>query len=270
MSLFRTRLGYNGVVHEAHAPWQVLGNGYRIYNPTLMRFHSPDSVSPFGRGGINAYAYCAGDPINCVDPSGHFLAHFSLLLGVSAGIVGGTALASHFSGDEQAALIMTAVAGALAVASATAFIYRVHMKMPALKQGEIRIHRGSTRDVVDVHGDGNGVTVGGRSMSGTEFGAYLKSEGLGAKPITLASCGMAAQGQAVASAVGAPVTAYSGSAWLWGRSRVLAFDRPVMFTPLPSRGPTVQRIRSIRVDRPRGSGIGRQQRLRADRGWIPR
>ncbi len=36
-----------------------------------MRFNSPDSLSPFGRGGLNAYAYCQGDPINRSDPGGH-------------------------------------------------------------------------------------------------------------------------------------------------------------------------------------------------------
>ncbi|MCE5978270.1 RHS repeat-associated core domain-containing protein [Pseudomonas sp. JR33AA] len=49
-----------------------LGNGRRTYNPVLMRFHSADSLSPFSDGGLNAYAYCAGDPINRVDPSGAF------------------------------------------------------------------------------------------------------------------------------------------------------------------------------------------------------
>ncbi|MGP5570349.1 RHS repeat-associated core domain-containing protein, partial [Pseudomonas helleri] len=49
----------------------LLGQGYREFNPVLMRFNSPDSWSPFGDGGINAYAYCDNDPLNKVDPTGH-------------------------------------------------------------------------------------------------------------------------------------------------------------------------------------------------------
>ncbi|ORC43846.1 hypothetical protein BZK31_28960, partial [Pseudomonas floridensis] len=33
-------------------------------------FNSPDSLSPFGKGGLNAYAYCLGDPVNRKDPTG--------------------------------------------------------------------------------------------------------------------------------------------------------------------------------------------------------
>lgn len=50
----------------------LLGNGHRLFIPLLMRLYSPDSLSPFGIGGINAYAYCGNDPINRVDPSGKF------------------------------------------------------------------------------------------------------------------------------------------------------------------------------------------------------
>lgn len=66
-----TGLGFNGQLREMRTRWYLLGNGYRAYNPRLMRFHSPDSWSPFGRGGLNAYVYCVGDPVNRSDPTGH-------------------------------------------------------------------------------------------------------------------------------------------------------------------------------------------------------
>jgi len=66
-----TGLGFNGALRERQVGWYLLGNGYRAYNPTLMRFHSPDSWSPFGGGGLNAYMYCVGDPVNFSDPTGH-------------------------------------------------------------------------------------------------------------------------------------------------------------------------------------------------------
>jgi RHS repeat-associated protein len=68
----KTRLGFNGQLREARIGWYLLGNGYRAYNPRLMRFHSPDSWSPFGEGGLNAYMYCVGDPVNRSDPTGHW------------------------------------------------------------------------------------------------------------------------------------------------------------------------------------------------------
>ncbi|MFD2644025.1 RHS repeat-associated core domain-containing protein [Pseudomonas japonica] len=71
-SLFRAELpAFNGELPEWRTGHYLLGNGYRVYNPVLMRFHSPDSWSPFGRGGLNAYAFCLGDPVNLLDPDGH-------------------------------------------------------------------------------------------------------------------------------------------------------------------------------------------------------
>src|SRR5207253_4738400 len=64
-------LGFNGERPDPVTGHYVLGNGYRAFNPVLMRFNSPDSLSPFEEGGLNAYAYCVGDPINRVDPTGH-------------------------------------------------------------------------------------------------------------------------------------------------------------------------------------------------------
>jgi RHS repeat-associated protein len=61
---------YRGCMVE-NPGFYLLGNGTRSFNPSLMRFQSSDNLSPFGQGGINSYAYCSGDPINNIDPSGH-------------------------------------------------------------------------------------------------------------------------------------------------------------------------------------------------------
>jgi RHS repeat-associated protein len=66
-------LGFNGELLDRLTGHYHLGKGYRQFNPVLMRFNSPDSWSPFGRGGLNAYAYCKGNPVNWKDPTGHFL-----------------------------------------------------------------------------------------------------------------------------------------------------------------------------------------------------
>ncbi|SED93125.1 RHS repeat-associated core domain-containing protein [Pseudomonas kilonensis] len=64
-------LGFNGERPDPVTGHYLLGNGYRAFNPVLMRFNSPDSLSPFGEGGVNAYGYCGGDSINRSDPTGH-------------------------------------------------------------------------------------------------------------------------------------------------------------------------------------------------------
>ncbi|WP_129931987.1 MULTISPECIES: RHS repeat-associated core domain-containing protein [unclassified Pseudomonas] len=63
-------LGFTGAPRDIWTGCYLLGNGKRTYNPNLMRFLSPDSLSPFSKGGINAYAYCSADPINRLDHSG--------------------------------------------------------------------------------------------------------------------------------------------------------------------------------------------------------
>jgi RHS repeat-associated protein len=64
-------LGFNGERPDPLTGHYHLGNGYRQFNPVLMRFNSPDSWSPFGKGGVNAYAYCLGDPVNRIELKGH-------------------------------------------------------------------------------------------------------------------------------------------------------------------------------------------------------
>jgi len=61
---------FNGEHLDENLRGYHLGRGYRFYDPLLMRFFTADAESPFAQGGINAYAYCTGDPVNRVDPSG--------------------------------------------------------------------------------------------------------------------------------------------------------------------------------------------------------
>ncbi|WP_239007544.1 RHS repeat domain-containing protein [Pseudomonas granadensis] len=78
--------GFNGEQLDPVTGLYLLGNGYRAYSPTLMRFLAPDSMSPFGAGGLNAYSYCLGDPVNRVDPTGHM--SWETVLGIGLGVLG--------------------------------------------------------------------------------------------------------------------------------------------------------------------------------------
>ncbi|MCE0917551.1 RHS repeat-associated core domain-containing protein [Pseudomonas sp. NMI760_13] len=64
-------LGFNGEPFDPLTQRYHLGHGYRAFSPSLKRFNSPDSISPFGAGGLNSYIYCLGDPVNNKDPDGH-------------------------------------------------------------------------------------------------------------------------------------------------------------------------------------------------------
>lgn len=63
-------LGFNGEQPDPVTRHYLLGKGYRAFNPVLMRFNTPDYLSPFAEGGLNCYGYCWGDPVNLNDPTG--------------------------------------------------------------------------------------------------------------------------------------------------------------------------------------------------------
>lgn len=94
-------IGFNGERLDPITGYYHLGNGYRIYNPTIMRFHAADSMSPFEQGGINSYAYCLGDPVNRRDPSGH-ITILSLLIGAIVGSITGFIVAAVSEGIRVA------------------------------------------------------------------------------------------------------------------------------------------------------------------------
>ena len=85
-----TTLGFCGQRRDPLLGGDPLGNGYRHYSPALMRFVSPDSLSPFDRGGMNAYAYCGGDPVNRTDESGRFWIKFLTHLAFGTSAIAGT------------------------------------------------------------------------------------------------------------------------------------------------------------------------------------
>lgn len=121
--------GFNGERTDLLTGNYLLGNGYRAYSPRLMRFSCPDSLSPFGGGGINPYAYCAGDPVNITDPSGHLgmpdyfwgvMGAAFTVLGLAAALLSGglaIAAAGGIMAAVGAASTTGLVVGGLAIAS---------------------------------------------------------------------------------------------------------------------------------------------------------
>ncbi|WP_081427312.1 RHS repeat-associated core domain-containing protein [Pseudomonas frederiksbergensis] len=82
-------LGFNGERPDPVTGHYHLGNGYRQFNPVMMRFNSADSSSPFGKGGVNPYTYCQGNPVNQRDPTGRWVVPVIVGLATVAATVGG-------------------------------------------------------------------------------------------------------------------------------------------------------------------------------------
>ena len=107
------RTGFAGEVGEEDTGWYLLGS--RLYSPTLRRFLSPDGASPFDAGGLNRYAYCAGDPINRVDPSGGAWWDW---IGVAVGVIA-AAVAVAATGGTLLGVVAAAAAGSITAAVST-------------------------------------------------------------------------------------------------------------------------------------------------------
>jgi len=98
--------------------WYMPGS-YRPYDPVLMSFLSPDSESPFGDGGLNPYAYCAGDPINNIDPDGHAWWKW-LVAGVGTALAIAGTVASFGTAAPAIAALWAGGMGALTLGGAMA------------------------------------------------------------------------------------------------------------------------------------------------------
>ncbi|WLH13027.1 type IV secretion protein Rhs [Pseudomonas hefeiensis] len=120
--------GFSGQPLDPATGCYLLGNGYRAYDPVLMRFHRPDSWSPFDGGGLNPYAYCLGDPINLSDPTGHVSVWSWVKIGLTAAFavasvaltiatLGASAPLVGMSFSAATALTLEVVSGAVSIAS---------------------------------------------------------------------------------------------------------------------------------------------------------
>lgn len=111
--------GFNDEQPDLVTGHYLLGNGYRAYNPVLMRFNSPDSFSPFGEGGLNAYAYGLNNPIKYIDPTGHFSSFLSGVLAAGLLLTGGGSIyvSTHVKeSNPTLSGVLMGVGSALAVA----------------------------------------------------------------------------------------------------------------------------------------------------------
>lgn len=71
-SMLTSFCGFHGELRSSVTGHYQFGRGHRQMNPVLMRFNSPDKLSPFGKGGLNAYAFMLDDPMNGSDPTGGY------------------------------------------------------------------------------------------------------------------------------------------------------------------------------------------------------
>ncbi|WP_448868744.1 RHS repeat-associated core domain-containing protein [Enterobacter ludwigii] len=130
--------GFNGERPDPVSGSYHLGNGYRAYNPVLRRFNCPDSLSPFGAGGINPYTYCLGDPVNRTDPTGHI--SWQGILGIVTGAIG-LGLSLFTAGASIAA------AGSISVALSSASRLGLTIGLIGVAADVTSIASGATEDV---------------------------------------------------------------------------------------------------------------------------
>ena len=139
---------FAGQRREPLTHWYIPG-GNRPYDPLLMIFLAPDSESPFGRGGINPYAYCAGDPVNRVDPDGHAWWKW-LVAGIGAVLGAVAVIASFGTAAPGFAALAAALAGDFAeMATVTASTYSA---MVTSTLSAVSIGTGVASDVLNAMG----------------------------------------------------------------------------------------------------------------------
>lgn len=173
-------LGFKGERPARFTGHYLLGNGYRAYNPVLMRFNSPDSQSPFEAGGLNVYGYCLSDPVNGVDVSGHFPTFnpVALLKGLGMG---------------RKSTVATPPPAPSLVKSSTRYHRTVGQPLRSKTDvqysdiKDVQVHgfdtfsfsdKGGTRFTLNAHGTHTSVVMGGKRLGGGALADKLRAEGV--------------------------------------------------------------------------------------------
>jgi len=198
---------FNGERPDPTTGHYLLGNGYRAFNPVLMRFNSPDNLSPFGRGGMNSYAYCEGDPINFTDPTGHFLSSIRKFLVSSSG---------NLLSKPQLSVSVDFTKGAVDGISRYQNIKRIS---GGLYIADEPLAAGGKSLVINGHGrEGGHLLSKNKILEPREFVSRLKRKGISVKDyneVHLMICHSAEGGerslaQYLRKKFGVPVIAYNG------------------------------------------------------------
>ena len=174
-------LGFNGEAPNPLTGHYLLGNGHRAYNPVLMRFNSPDTLSPFGAGGLNSYCYCLGDPVNRVDPNGQF--SFALIAPAILAISG---LAGTINGAIPSVGFYASFKAVKAGTAKTVHKIKVAGVMLTAAGGVI----GATRLSMAVGGDDSGgteMTAAGLTLALLGLGSTIMATKLGWRSIRAAA-----------------------------------------------------------------------------------
>lgn len=117
------QIGFAGQCIENNSGLYILGS--RIYSPVAHRFLAPDAMSPFDEGGLNRYAFCSGDPVNRVDPSGNSWIDWLLSGAGLAAAIGGLVSAVLAIPTGGASLMATLTLFGAAAAEAVSVVAEV-------------------------------------------------------------------------------------------------------------------------------------------------
>ena len=277
---------FNGEHLDAGSGCYLLGAGHhRPYSPTLGLFLAPDTASPFSAGWLNPLAYCAADPINRSDPSGHF---WKWIVAGVAHALGAVAVVATF-GAASAAVGAVALggfagltkSGAAAIAATTLGVLSVGVEVAAIT-AEATGDTG-TAGILGWVGLGLGIAgaapaIAKAAMKGATRFARFAKRAVSSRSSAMPMRGAAGSGRAAKAAAthAAPPPASSSMASTWYADKATYLSKqsrtvkayPVSTPPRRPGGgrPAFQRQMGVHPD---GSDAAMNNAILDDLAWTP-